>query len=56
MRIGIDLDDVVAECAVPYLRKFAEEFGVELPPDAGWQTLHTEFDRPGGHGVLWAWR
>ena len=39
MRIGIDLDDVVAECAVPYLRKFAEEFGVELPPDAGWQTL-----------------
>ena len=39
MKIGIDIDDVVAECAVPYLRKFAEEFGVELPPDAGWQTL-----------------
>ncbi len=30
-RIGIDLDDVIAVCAVPYLRKFAEEFGVELP-------------------------
>ena len=24
--------------------------------EAGWQVLHTEFDRPGGHGVLWAWR
>ncbi len=39
MRIGIDLDDVVAECAIPYLRKFAEEFNVELPPDPGWHTL-----------------
>jgi hypothetical protein len=39
MKLGIDLDDVVAECAVPYLRKFAGEFGVELPPDAGWHTL-----------------
>lgn len=39
MKLGIDLDDVVAECAVPYLRKFATEYGVELPPDAGWQTL-----------------
>ncbi len=39
MKLGIDLDDVIAECAVPYLRKFAEEFGVDLPPDAGWQTL-----------------
>jgi uncharacterized HAD superfamily protein len=39
MRLGIDLDDVVAECAVPYLRKFAQEFGVQLPPEPGWQTL-----------------
>lgn len=39
MRIGVDLDDVVAECAVPYLRRFAQEFGVELPREAGWHTL-----------------
>ncbi len=39
MRIGVDLDDVVAECAVPYLRKFAQEFAVDLPPDPGWHTL-----------------
>lgn len=43
MKIGIDLDDVVAQCAVPYLRKFAEEFKVELPAedDLGWHTLGT---------------
>src|SRR5262249_6386989 len=40
MRLGVDLDDVVAECAVPYLRKFAEEFGVDLPPEPGWHTLN----------------
>lgn len=39
MKLGIDLDDVIAECAVPYLRKFAEEFHVDLPPEPGWQTL-----------------
>lgn len=41
MRIGIDLDDVMAICAVPYLRKFAEEFGVELPHEReiGWHLL-----------------
>jgi uncharacterized HAD superfamily protein len=41
MRIGIDLDDVMAICAVPYLRKFAEEFGVELPDEReiGWHLL-----------------
>lgn len=39
MKIGVDLDDVVAECAIPYLRKFAAEFGVEIPPEAGWHTL-----------------
>lgn len=40
-RIGIDLDDVMAICAVPYLRKFAEEFGVELPDEReiGWHLL-----------------
>ena len=41
MKIGIDLDDVMAICAVPYLRKFAEEFGVELPDEKeiGWHLL-----------------
>lgn len=39
MRIGVDLDDVVAECAIPYLRRFAEEFKLALPADAGWHTL-----------------
>ena len=40
MRIGVDLDDVVAECAIPYLRKFAEEFRLQLPDEEiGWQTL-----------------
>ncbi|HUG07042.1 MAG TPA: hypothetical protein VMQ78_10895 [Candidatus Limnocylindria bacterium] len=40
-RIGIDLDDVMAICAVPYLRRFAEEFGVELPDEReiGWHLL-----------------
>lgn len=36
----MDLDDVVAECAIPYVRKFAREFGVDLPDEEiGWQTL-----------------
>src|SRR3981081_2423286 len=41
MRIGIDLDDVMAICAVPYLRKFAEEFSVQLPDEQeiGWHLL-----------------
>jgi len=39
MKLGVDLDDVVAECALPYLRKFAQEFRVDLPPDPGWHTL-----------------
>jgi uncharacterized HAD superfamily protein len=41
VRIGIDLDDVMAICAVPYLRKFAEEFGVQLPDEReiGWHLL-----------------
>lgn len=42
MKVGVDLDDVTAECAVPYLRKFAEEFGITLPEqDLGWHTLRT---------------
>ena len=40
MRIGVDIDDVIAECALPYLRRFAHEFGVELPPEPGWHTLN----------------
>jgi len=36
VKIGIDLDDVIAVCAVPYLRRFAEEFGVDLPTSARW--------------------
>ena len=41
MKLGIDLDDVTAVCAVPYLRKFAEHFGVELPDEEqiGWHLL-----------------
>jgi len=41
MRIGIDLDDVMAVCAVPYLRRFAHEYGVELPDEkeVGWHLL-----------------
>ena len=41
MKIGIDLDDVMAVCAVPYLRKFAEEYRVELPDEReiGWHLL-----------------
>jgi uncharacterized HAD superfamily protein len=45
LRIGIDIDDVIAECAVPYLRRFADEFKVELPPEAGWHTL-SDLDVP----------
>src|SRR5258708_7685954 len=46
MRIGIDLDDVIAVCAVPYLKKFAERFRVELPEeDLGWQLLDEMNDR-----------
>lgn len=41
MRIGVDLDDVIAVCAVPYLRRFAQEYKVELPDDKeiGWHLL-----------------
>ncbi len=41
MRIGVDLDDVIAICAVPYLRRFATEYEVELPDEKeiGWHLL-----------------
>jgi hypothetical protein len=41
VKIGIDLDDVMAICAVPYLRRFAEEYRVELPDEReiGWHLL-----------------
>ena len=41
MKIGIDLDDVMAICAVPYLRRFAEQYHVELPDEReiGWHLL-----------------
>lgn len=41
MKIGVDLDDVMAICAVPYLRKFAAEYNVQLPDEGeiGWHLL-----------------
>jgi len=41
LKIGIDLDDVMAICSVPYLRRFAQEFNVELPDESqiGWHLL-----------------
>lgn len=41
MRIGVDLDDVMAVCAVPYLKRFAQEYKVELPDEKeiGWHLL-----------------
>src|SRR2546428_13205984 len=47
MKLGIDLDDVIAVCAVPYLRKFAQEFGVELPDEReiGWHLLASMDER-----------
>ena len=47
MRLGVDLDDVVAVCAVPYLRRFAEEYQVELPDESelGWHILDRYDDR-----------
>ena len=43
MKIGIDLDDVMAICAVPYLRRFAEQYHVELPDEReiGWHLLRS---------------
>ena len=47
MRIGVDLDDVIAVCAVPYLRKFAQEYKVQLPDEKeiGWHLLREMDDR-----------
>ncbi|HET8567406.1 MAG TPA: hypothetical protein VFM93_00280 [Candidatus Limnocylindria bacterium] len=48
MKLGVDLDDVVAVCALPYLRAFAERFGVELPDESqiGWHLLDDTPVRP----------
>lgn len=46
MRLGVDIDDVVAECALPYLRRFADEFRIELPPEPGWHTLSDQTGVP----------
>ncbi len=48
MKLGIDLDDVTAICAVPYLRKFAERFGVELPDESeiGWHLVDQSRVKP----------
>ena len=47
MRIAVDLDDVIAVCAVPYLRRFAQEYKVELPDEKeiGWHLLREMDDR-----------
>lgn len=47
MRLGVDLDDVIAICAVPYLKKFAEEYHVALPDEheIGWHLLREMDDR-----------
>lgn len=46
MRIGVDLDDVIAICAVPYLKRFAREYDVALPDEKeiGWHLLR-EMDK-----------
>lgn len=47
MKIGVDLDDVIAVCAVPYLRRFAAEYKVELPDEheIGWHLLRQMDDK-----------
>jgi uncharacterized HAD superfamily protein len=47
VRIGVDLDDVIAVCAVPYLRRFAQEYQVELPDEKeiGWHLLRDMDER-----------
>jgi uncharacterized HAD superfamily protein len=48
VKLGIDLDDVTAVCAVPYLRRFAERFGVQLPDEReiGWHLLDRSTVKP----------
>jgi uncharacterized HAD superfamily protein len=47
VRIGIDIDDVIAECAAPYLRAFAKEFGLDLgEAELGWHLLDEFADIP----------
>lgn len=39
-KVGIDVDDVIADCAAPYLRAFAEWFGLDLgEAPLGWHLL-----------------
>ncbi len=51
MKIGVDLDDVIAICAVPYLKRFAEEYKVELPDEheIGWHLLREMDERVPPH-------
>jgi 5'(3')-deoxyribonucleotidase len=56
MRLGIDLDGVVADFNAGWMQVHAEEFGTELVPDMvdSWNCLH----RLGGFadmGAFWAW-
>ncbi|CAN5163773.1 hypothetical protein BH18CHL2_BH18CHL2_02120 [soil metagenome] len=48
MKLGINLDDVTAVCAVPYLRRFADRFGVDLPDETeiGWHLLDRSEVKP----------
>jgi hypothetical protein len=51
VKLGIDLDDVIAICSVPYLRRFAQEFNVELPDESqiGWHLLS---QKEAGHALV----
>ena len=56
MRLGIDLDGVVADFNAGWMRLHAEEFGSDLRPEmvTGWNGLHAL----GGFGdmdAFWAW-
>jgi len=54
VKIGIDLDDVMAICSVPYLRRFAQEFNVELPDESqiGWHLLSQKESGTGYDAVV----
>jgi len=53
VKIGIDLDDVMAICSVPYLRRFAQAFNVELPDESqiGWHLL-SQKERGAGYDTV----
>jgi uncharacterized HAD superfamily protein len=54
LKLGIDLDDVMAICSVPYLRRFAQEFSVELPDESeiGWHLLSQKESGAGYESVM----